>query len=266
MSPHEPLDRESEAVRRLLASARHDEPTPAEVVDRLDDALAALVAERADSAAPVIDLSARRRRRVGAGILAAAAACALVAGVGPTLVNSGSDSDESTANSAAEQSSDAEDAAGPAQDDRPMAEAEPTPAPAPDDSEALTRKRDDLRFNHYSSGQVAILTSAGFSKAEQSALRTAVRRLRRVDAMSGPLTVLDSAGCAARVEPVAASAVTTDIRVGPTDFVVSVSAPEDGFRTITFTSCAAVAAKAVDPGTTLQADDAPQPDHVVRVR
>ena len=82
---------EQDAVRRLLADARHEGPTPPEVVARLDDALAALVSERGDGPlaaeeveeraahAPVVDLGARRRRLVGTGLLAAAAV--VVAGV-----------------------------------------------------------------------------------------------------------------------------------------------------------------------------------------
>jgi len=90
------LPPEQEAVRRLLADARHHGPAPAEVVARLDEALAALVAERGadtlgtldspspdtsapDRSAPVVDLAARRRRRAGVGLLAAAAV--VVAGV-----------------------------------------------------------------------------------------------------------------------------------------------------------------------------------------
>ncbi|CUR62346.1 conserved hypothetical protein [metagenome] len=92
------LTPEHDAVRRLLADARHDGPTPPEVVARLDETLAALVAERSvavegseDSQAtedskvseapraPVVDLAARRRRLVGTGVLAAAAV--VVAGV-----------------------------------------------------------------------------------------------------------------------------------------------------------------------------------------
>ena len=61
------LPPEEEAVRRLLADARHDEPTPPEVVARLDATLASLAAEREPAAhrrrrtttAPVIDLGAR---------------------------------------------------------------------------------------------------------------------------------------------------------------------------------------------------------------
>lgn len=79
-----------DAVRRLLADARHDEPVPDDVAARLDDTLAALVAERASSPSPsaeavapvaeVVDLAARRRRRVTQFV--AAAAVVVVAGVG----------------------------------------------------------------------------------------------------------------------------------------------------------------------------------------
>lgn len=77
------LTPEQDAVRRLLAEARHDAPTPDEVVARLDDALASLVAERAGAPLPsadpierhavVVELGARRRRLAGIGLLAAAA-------------------------------------------------------------------------------------------------------------------------------------------------------------------------------------------------
>ena len=55
---------QDEAVRRLLADARHDEPVPPEVAARLDDALAGLRAERAAATADVVPL--RRRRRAAA--------------------------------------------------------------------------------------------------------------------------------------------------------------------------------------------------------
>ena len=96
-------DHDDESIRRLLASSRVDEPMPPEVVDRLDDVLASLVAERTEKEAPV-DLSAERslrrhrRRRVGLSI-AAAAAAVVVAGVGiPQLLNTtDSSQDASTA-------------------------------------------------------------------------------------------------------------------------------------------------------------------------
>jgi hypothetical protein len=85
------LPPEQDAVRRLLADARHDGPPPAEVVARLDETLAALVADRgsnpldpprpdsSDRDAPVVDLASRRRRMAGVGLLAAASV--VVAGV-----------------------------------------------------------------------------------------------------------------------------------------------------------------------------------------
>jgi hypothetical protein len=73
-------EQESE-VRRLLAEARHDEPIPIDVADRLDTVLAELSRDEPGSAgvAPVIDLAARRRRRNAAALLAGAAAV-IVAG------------------------------------------------------------------------------------------------------------------------------------------------------------------------------------------
>jgi hypothetical protein len=75
-------EQESE-VRRLLAEARHAEPIPTEVADRLDTVLAGLSRDEPGSpgVAPVIDLAARRRRRNAAGLLAGAAAV-IVAGFG----------------------------------------------------------------------------------------------------------------------------------------------------------------------------------------
>jgi hypothetical protein len=72
---------QEEQVSRLLAEARHDEPVPADVADRLDTVLAGLTRDDpgAPGVAPVIDLAARRRRRNAAGLLAGAAAV-IVAG------------------------------------------------------------------------------------------------------------------------------------------------------------------------------------------
>lgn len=80
--------RAEDEVRRLLAAARHDEPTPADVVARIDAALAA-EAPSAPPAAPVVDLDARRRRRRRTGLLAAAVV--VVAGVGVGAVGIGTD-------------------------------------------------------------------------------------------------------------------------------------------------------------------------------
>jgi len=85
------LPPEQDAVRRLLADARHHGPPPPEVVARLDETLGSLVADRgsapldgapattSERTAPVVDLASRRRRLAGVGLLAAASV--VVAGV-----------------------------------------------------------------------------------------------------------------------------------------------------------------------------------------
>lgn len=84
--PEPRLDPEQdEYVRRLLADARHDEPMPADVVDRLDDVLAGLTGP-----APVVrDLAAERRRRTVVRLLGAAAAVVVV-GIGLGQLDLGS--------------------------------------------------------------------------------------------------------------------------------------------------------------------------------
>lgn len=121
------LTPEHDAVRRLLADARHDGPTPPEVVARLDEALASLVAERSTAepttsrseepatspSAPVVDLGARRRRLVGTGVLAAAAVVVAGVALGQVLpVGGGGDDAGSSAGSADRSTSLAEDDAG----------------------------------------------------------------------------------------------------------------------------------------------------------
>lgn len=113
------LTPEQEAVRRLLADARHDGPPPPEVVARLDDTLAALVAERSEASvdgpedvdhadhtvvAPVTDLGARRRRLAGMGMLAAAAVVVAGVALGQALPRGADDSAGGDAASQAESS------------------------------------------------------------------------------------------------------------------------------------------------------------------
>lgn len=99
-----------EAVRRLLAEARHDGPPPAAVVARLDETLASLVADRgsapldgaptasSERTAPVVDLASRRRRLAGVALLAAASV--VVAGVAlGQILPRGSGDDGSSAGS-----------------------------------------------------------------------------------------------------------------------------------------------------------------------
>lgn len=92
MSEHE------EQVRRLLASARTDEPIPPAVATRLDDVLAGLAVE--PRPATVTPLAGRRRRRAASWAVAAAASV-VVGGVAlGQLMTAGQDSAESTAGAA----------------------------------------------------------------------------------------------------------------------------------------------------------------------
>ncbi|WP_110180830.1 hypothetical protein [Nocardioides solisilvae] len=105
---------EQELVRRLLAASRAEEPLPPDVAARLDDALAALVAERTVSAgASVTPLSRRRRRVVSWAVAAAAAVVVGGVAVGQLVSNSGEgDAGSTAADSAAGPSVLASDDAG----------------------------------------------------------------------------------------------------------------------------------------------------------
>lgn len=123
------LPPEQAAVRRLLADARHHGPPPPEVVARLDETLAALVADRgsapldgtpatsSERTAPVVDLSARRRRLAGVGLLAAASVVVAGVAIGQVLPrgsgdagsSAGSDSSLADAPAEAEQDGESED-------------------------------------------------------------------------------------------------------------------------------------------------------------
>jgi hypothetical protein len=96
-------------VRRLLAEARHTEPVPADVAERLDRVLADLTAARQGdpdtgrqvepaTAVPVADLAARRRRRATTLLVAAAAVVAV--GVGIDRLTSSSTTSSSGSSSA----------------------------------------------------------------------------------------------------------------------------------------------------------------------
>ncbi|KQY57421.1 MULTISPECIES: hypothetical protein [unclassified Nocardioides] len=110
---------QNEAVRRLLADARHDEPMPAEVAARLDDVLADLSGERATSpeatspeaassdvtsdadGAVVVPLAERRERKARrwpAVLLSAAAVAAIGLGV-TQMLDSSPDGDNGSAES-----------------------------------------------------------------------------------------------------------------------------------------------------------------------
>ena len=78
MSESSGLPPEQEAVRRLLADARHDGPPPPDVVARLDETLASLVAERdrhRRATEPTTVAGTRRRPRLPADAAWRASAC-----------------------------------------------------------------------------------------------------------------------------------------------------------------------------------------------
>ncbi len=118
MSESSGLPPEQEAVRRLLADARHDGPPPPDVVARLDETLASLTAERVsqrtvapatehDDRSPgrVVDLGSRRRRVAGIGLLAAASVVVAGVAIGQALPRGGNDSSsESSAGSQSDSS------------------------------------------------------------------------------------------------------------------------------------------------------------------
>lgn len=101
MSDHDLTPAQEESVRALLAAAKHARPAPDDVVARLDDTLASLVAERREVRAPVVTLASRRRRRAAGAMLAAAAVVVLGVGVTQVLPSPGvGGQDDSTASSA----------------------------------------------------------------------------------------------------------------------------------------------------------------------
>ncbi len=125
MSESSGLPPEHDAVRRLLADARHDGPPPPDVVDRLDETLASLVAERSggltsddtaddtagdtaghDDRSPgrLVDLGSRRRRVASIGLLAAASVVVAGVALGQALPRGGDDAADSTAGSASDSS------------------------------------------------------------------------------------------------------------------------------------------------------------------
>ena len=114
MSESTGLPPEQEAVRRLLADARHDGPPPPDVVARLDETLASLVAERSaeltaedtagaatghDDRSPgrVVDLGSRRRRVASIGLLAAASVVVAGVALGQALPRGSNDTADSAA-------------------------------------------------------------------------------------------------------------------------------------------------------------------------
>jgi hypothetical protein len=114
--PADGLTPEQEEVRRLLAEARHVDPMPDDVVDRLDQVLAGLATESGDNrvaapAASVVSLASRRRHRAETALVAAAAVVAVGIGLGQVIgdgVGGGGGADSTAASSAQERESSAD--------------------------------------------------------------------------------------------------------------------------------------------------------------
>lgn len=133
LSPADPTDA---AVRRLLADARHTEPMPADVADRLDRVLADLGSSRREEpseTATVVPLASRRRRRLATGLVAAAAVVAVgialpgLTGGFDDLAAGGGDSAQDAGAGGAAESADA----GQLREEGPSSqESEPAPDPS----------------------------------------------------------------------------------------------------------------------------------------
>lgn len=122
-------------VRRLLADARHDEPAPAEVTDRLDRVLADLAAEPAREAT-VTQLATRRRR--AAGLLVAAAA-AIVVGIGVAqVVQPAADESATTADAGDTALAESSEEPGAAAESAPQEDSEGGAAEAPESDSGLS--------------------------------------------------------------------------------------------------------------------------------
>jgi hypothetical protein len=176
------LSPEEDVVRRLLAQARHDEPTPDDVVARLDAQLADLRAERlvdtasspgttATDPSPVTDLAAARGRRRRVPALLAAAAAVVVGGVAlTTMTGNGTDSADDAA---------ASDAGGAAEGAPPYSSEDRADSDA--GSGQLSRERSDSEpASPQSVTAVPVLTDDG-------SLRDDVRRLVDVRATADTL-------------------------------------------------------------------------------
>lgn len=180
---------QDDAVRRLLASARHTDPTPPEVVARLDAALASLTSDRLEARAPVVTLASRRRRTAGTLLLAAAAVVVAGVGIGQVLPTGGSDD---SAGSASDTAMSAEEQAGGESGSESgsvpySAEAE---APDQDGEDGAEDKQDDTssRSAQESAPSDGLVGDAS-ALTSDTALKPQVRKLRKVADPTAAYTV-----------------------------------------------------------------------------
>lgn len=164
---------QDDAVRALLAAARHTDPTPPDVVARLDAALADLIEDRGSAErlelAPVATLGSRRRRTAASLLLAAAAVVVAGVGIGQVLPsNTSSDS----AGSAADTSASSELAEGPmsAQESEQFTDGSESP-----DEDGADPKQGDTSSR---SAQEAAPSPPAL-RSDSTKLRSQVRKLQR---------------------------------------------------------------------------------------
>lgn len=238
-------------VRRLLAAARHTGPMPAEVVDRLDSVLVDLANERsadpggapaAEPGAPVVDLASRRRRRLGGWLLGAAAACAVVVGVGPMVLDRSGDDGPTSAEPTSESTA--------LEQNSVLAEMAP-----PDASPKATDRQPRATDQQHAARADTEVPSfvVGLDESQARALRRAVHELRVTGELAGRLRPAYAA-CSL---PAPDGTAVAGARIGRSTYVVAVSPALDGFRTVALHPCTAADAEA---GTA-----SGEPAHLVRV-
>ena len=182
-NPPELTPAQADAVRRHLASARHTEPMPDAVAERLDRVLVGLASERKPAPSdhpavrPVSDLAARRRWRRGAQLLVAAAAV-VVAGVGLSQLPGPSSDDDAGGGSASSAQDNSAMERGPSggPDDKPLADASPTGPDQPEGGDVALSRLPVIRPDHFRADvarphQLAAETTADYSLAKRIALR-----------------------------------------------------------------------------------------------
>ncbi len=224
MSEPELTPAQTEAVRALLAEARHVEPVPADVAARLDATLADLHAERLEALAPVVTLTSRRRRMASTALLAAAAVVVVGVGVGQVLPFGSTD-----------------DSAGDARSSQAKSQLPDSPAPAEASRDFGDAQQDSSR-KAGPSGEPLLSSRAapgGSESADLSALRSGgalraqVRKLRRTAA---PATASFTADLPCLVDAANARgqvAVTYDGQPG----VLVYRAPVDGSQRVDIYVC-----------------------------
>jgi len=191
---------QDDAVRALLASAKHTAPTPPDVVARLEATLATLGEERREirpeTRAPVVTLASRRRRTAATLVLAAAAVVVAGVGIGQVLPLDMSGSD---GGSSADSATSGEDQLSTGESNRTFG-TQPESADGADEKQGEAEMRSQEGAPTPSSGPEADLNALD----SDTALKPQVRQLRRLSDTSAsfgadPACLLPHAGSGKRV-------------------------------------------------------------------